>query len=1611
MGDGSTISAAEVSTLDYEADLCGNIEQALKGLQGYGIMALELIQNADDAGARQLVFDSRATGLVVRNDADFSSCGALSGRCPWERAKDPDGRARPCNFHAISRMGSRSKIGAPDQIGRFGIGFVSVYQITDTPVVRAGGTQLTLNPLTGKGTVARVTSTRGTEFELPWASHPSDIRSALNTSPTPPDVSTSVIAEILSILDSSLLFLRNLQRVELLENGNPRVTIDIVREGRELTLDFVPGGRRRWLVLSGDAGQTIDDAGLIGKFAALEKLDRSRNISIAVPVDGASIEGRLFAYLPTQHPTGLPIHINADFFPHASRQDIVLKGEGHERYWNEALIAAAAGIVGNSLMILRDALGPVRLWELGSAALRMKDQDAFGAFWSAFAAAAKVGPSIWTISDAWHTPNGVHLAPEEIIDPEQKAIVGIGIELIDQRLRPHASALTAVGAGELRLSTVTTALEVRQGDGVTIDNPELGDLWSAIAKLIDISVKRPGFAAVLGRLKAATYILDVDGNPTSPDGVWRLPAGIRWQDVRRYLQNCPIMADRVAAAPGITALVDEMGLDDLASLLAASIRSVEDAKRIIGNDPADARGFYTLLTAFAVQRPGPNAGSTLANTPILRTATGFIQPSRGQLPGYFRDPSGYFELIDTGLFPPSMDEFARNILGVGVLSFHQYVAQHLPSILQRGLNREQYREIIAQITTRKNELDDRGSLAGLRDLAFVRTRAGTYARPRDCYYWAAPLATIMGDDPVNWVDSSWMPSSPLAPQVQDLLEARLGMPTTVRPRHIVDRIETMATNGTPDEVAERVTPIIRHVIERWSRFKEEDLDTFRELQDLQFIPAVVGGSRDQEHLYIPGDVFRAARARGFDSQVAVIDLTPLRQSTATVGALLDLLEVPDEPKTAVVVAHLRQCMADGVAPSDLTYAILNERVDQNDDVASVATLGGSRFIYDQDLKRFVGADQVFWLPPPFRDYWWKASGRMGQRSELFRLLGVRDEPVVGNYAELMLEIAAKPDLTVRDQETHSRCVAHLCDAVDVGSEGLDDALKTLRSDSSLLTVDGDAIWPEDAIWLDSDHLAEPFGTALNHSLVAPPDASRTSAARFYRLIGTRPLSGIARLRLAAEPDRRGAEEDTELLRDRADLVLWVAPNAHTRNALRALLRDVEIRLTGSLRIQAEIAGFEPPVTSPVTSVPAFYERDAGVLHVEGRQVRSHWPAAFRVILAEVEHLAPLADMKPLIMTATLIMLSETREDAEDALRSSGFRAPTHVEPEEDGGAALGEGEDEPDLDDGDISDPGGGTTMQDDSDLEDDVHGETDPDLENAGSSGGGGSSPKTGGSADARSGGGENGGGEHHGDTYKSKAGSGGIGQTEATASPNTSRSSTSPTGSTGGGGQSTASGGSNTGGDGSRERRARTSRMRSYVARAGDRTGDDAHPASGDDDIGGLIDVAAISAVVKYETQRGWTAEVQPHNNPGYDIVSTGPDGGRRLIEVKGLESDWTERGVKLSHVQFGMAERHPDEYWIYVVERARDLAHQRVSAIANPFSKVEEYWFDDAWRLLADEDAGAQELNATVGAKVRHQMWGTGRIIDVQKSGIGMRVKIDFGFQGVKLVPFNSNIELVP
>ncbi|MCP6711583.1 hypothetical protein NL489_29975, partial [Klebsiella pneumoniae] len=66
-------------------------------------------------------------------------------------------------------------------------------------------------------------------------------------------------------------------------------------------------------------------------------------ISIGLRIDPEPLsEGVLYAFLPTEQSTGLPMHINVDFFPESDRKALIFAGHQHEQAWNEMLIDAAA---------------------------------------------------------------------------------------------------------------------------------------------------------------------------------------------------------------------------------------------------------------------------------------------------------------------------------------------------------------------------------------------------------------------------------------------------------------------------------------------------------------------------------------------------------------------------------------------------------------------------------------------------------------------------------------------------------------------------------------------------------------------------------------------------------------------------------------------------------------------------------------------------------------------------------------------------------------------------------------------------------------------------------------------------------------------------------------------------------------------------------------------------------------------------------------------------------------------------------------------------------------------------------------------------------------------
>lgn len=120
--------------------------------------------------------------------------------------------------------------------------------------------------------------------------------------------------------------------------------------------------------------------------------------------------------------------------------------------------------------------------------------------------------------------------------------------------------------------------------------------------------------------------------------------------------------------------------------------------------------------------------------------------------------------------------------------------------------------------------------------------------------------------------------------------------------------------------------------------------------------------------------------------------------------------------------------------------------------------------------------------------------------------------------------------------------------------------------------------------------------------------------------------------------------------------------------------------------------------------------------------------------------------------------------------------------------------------------------------------------------------------------------------------------------------------------------------------------------------------------------IDKAGMARVMEYERRHDRQPQdmndISP-NHPGYDVESTDPQSGAvRYIEVKSLRGKWDRCGVCMTLTQFETGNQYQDDFWLYVVELA-ETDEARVITIQNPVGWVGEFYYDESWRQLAEDE----------------------------------------------------------
>ncbi|XP_040465497.1 sacsin-like [Falco naumanni] len=342
-----------------------------------GQILKELVQNADDAGAHEVVF------MSDEREFDIAGGGLAGTQGPALLAYN-DALMSPRDWAGLLHPGVSHKQKDPSTVGRFGLGFTSVYHLTDLPGVLSHPSLGVLDPecqvLPGAGARWDISATQdlpglfepflagleavgqhrgspqGTLFRFPLRRQPSRITAGVSD----PQRLRSLLQTFLTEAPLALLFLRHVRRVALhhvAPDGVQTLMGTLVAsqqplpvpgpsgaEGLSLTWSLVSlhgdgvEDDSKWLVATGRAteGPTVALGAGLGCYPEL---------SLAHPLHG-SCQGRLCCFLPLpatdEMVTGLPVHASAPFALSDDRRHLRWPEEGEEgeddARWNALLL-------------------------------------------------------------------------------------------------------------------------------------------------------------------------------------------------------------------------------------------------------------------------------------------------------------------------------------------------------------------------------------------------------------------------------------------------------------------------------------------------------------------------------------------------------------------------------------------------------------------------------------------------------------------------------------------------------------------------------------------------------------------------------------------------------------------------------------------------------------------------------------------------------------------------------------------------------------------------------------------------------------------------------------------------------------------------------------------------------------------------------------------------------------------------------------------------------------------------------------------------------------------------------------------------------------------------
>lgn len=1171
--------------------------------------------------------------LTVDNDAQFSACDDPEGR-------DCSQPVHRCDFHRFRSIASGNKREQAGTIGAFGIGFTAVYQITDYPELISVGRHWTLREdapddrrieVCGGCERCRAEILPGTRFVLPWARDAtSRVRQGLRAEPVGPNAANELRGNLLTSASAAILFLRHVSAVRVAAVGLDEHLIRKRSTDSGVSIEVDDGTAQSWLLLQGDFDH---EATTLREQHPQIEAKRVSTISVAVPL-GRDVAGLLYAYLPTEHSTGLPFHVQADFFPSSDRKRVIF-GADFQSEWNAAIMRQSAKLLAREVLKVRDATSPSDFWRLVSEVWSTDKSDEHpevrsAEFWNEAADALRRAESIQTTSGRWERPSDcLILQTEEEEAGGLSALEAIGLSIVPPGLRPFRSVLTELGAEVFTLPHLVTVLEELQRTSSQPDSliPNawhdcVRPLWGQLALLLERrrSQAKEQVKSEIERLRRLPIVPVRTGNLAAPDKVMR--ADERTMELfERPGIEIPFLAAENELPDTLRLLCSDFDASAAVGVLRTCLSAASPGWR------ADRLPLTALFAWFEARRSDivdvPQVKQDLLRLPLFPTTGGLRAGTEVFLPSDFVDELGIADVIDVQQLGQRR-EFLRDI-GIPELNFPSYATRFIPRALGTA-SAEQRRGIVRLLGERLGTLSgDEDARATLRPLPLVECIGETFGAADDCYFDEPSVRECLPD----------AQRAIAAGPATESLHEWLGVSRRPRVVDILARIRTLVSAPPISANVERMATLFAHISEDFRNGQDKGLEPLR---TLPWLPA----RGDSETWYAPDALHAVFEEYLFASQARFLAWKLPLQKEST--SFLRFLGVGISPTPALVVRDLLSRQSKGLPANSEVYRFLNGHVTD----PSLDELKGKAVLYIDGEYR--SAREVFWDEHRLVPYRHVLTQDLAAFRPLLERLGVRRVPTAPDARDVIRQIAAKYGDDTVDSDALvvvAECWRMLDQRVD--EEGAADVIRAMWECCCIPRPKDHRLGlPIDLFFDDRPDLCRKF-PSLDSRLVP----RRLEAERAYALAGVQPFSRQVRTELLEARDAVASSELDELLAGRHNAISRVlAADLPPVDVRAALGRLAEIRCYHVEALTVRYR-FNVGAKKTIFSTP---ERPGAVYDAERLRLLHDGRATVTLALARELASALVPDREPGKTAAALkeVLQADDADDAGRALDDLGF---------------------------------------------------------------------------------------------------------------------------------------------------------------------------------------------------------------------------------------------------------------------------------------------------------------------------------------------------------------------